>query len=165
MNSKSTYQRKRTLPLLFIFLLAACRTDVTEPPIHPPDLLEITIQQGIAGRVWFWEGNFMPPAAGSITPALRDVLIYTLTSLDSVDQVGYSPFYRNIFTSLVAETVSNDSGFFQISLEKGQYSVFVREDTLYYSNLFDGHRNIYPVTVEVDSVTYIDFDITYKASF
>jgi hypothetical protein len=125
----------------------------------------VTIQQGIWGNVWFWEGDFMPPGWGTITPVSRTVYAYELTSGEQVEQVPYSPFYRSIRTRLVALTSSNSTGFFQMALPPGSYSIFVREDSLYYANLTDSMGNIMPATVRINWLTKVQIDITYKASF
>lgn len=134
---------------------------------YPPDTSDqITITQGVWGNVWFWEGNFMPVAyGGTITPVVREIYVHTLTSIDSVNQVSYSPFYYEIYTQLVAITESNNTGFFEIALPPGRYSFFVKEDSLFYANRFDGEGNILPATVVEDSVTKVQIDITHKAYY
>lgn len=167
MNDKHALRKTSVLILLAVLLIVACDIFNTESQLPPDDQTAITIKQGIAGKVWFWEGDFMPgdPPTGTITPVKRDVLVHMPTHIDSVEQPGFSPFYTSISTSLVAETSSNDSGFFQIHLEPGQYSIFVLEDTLFYANGFNGQGIIYPVSVYNDSVTQIDFDITYASTW
>ena len=56
-------------------------------------------------------------------------------------------------------------GFFEVSLPVGQYSLFVREDSLLYANWFDGHGNIWPVSVIADSVIEAHLNITYESSY
>jgi hypothetical protein len=157
------------LPLILclIFLLTeGCSDQGSVPTASRTDLLQITIHQGIAGRVWFWEGDFMPMSpSGKITPAVRKVLVYTPTRTDSALRVGYGGFYSHILTTLVAEATSNDSGFFQVTLQSGRYSLFVKEDTLFYANSFDGEGYIQPVNVLSDSITAVRIDITYRATF
>ncbi|MEN8192728.1 MAG: hypothetical protein ABFS12_07910 [Bacteroidota bacterium] len=151
----------RKTAVLLLLLLVSCNspTEVTEIQTEP------TIHQGVWGFVKFWEGDFMPPAAGSITPVERNVLIYELTSIEEVEKVGYSPFYNSINTDLIASRQSNSKGFFQIELPEGEYSIFILEDSLFYSNSFDGYGNINPFKVEKDSLAKIEFDITYNATF
>ena len=134
---------------------------------YPPDTSDqITISQGVWGNVWFWEGDFQPvEITGTITPVVREIYVHTLTPVDSVNQVSYSPFYYEIYTQLVAVTTSNRTGFFEVTLPPGRYSFFVKEDSLFYANLFDGEGNILPATVVEDSVTQIQIDITYRAFY
>jgi len=101
---------------------------------------------------------------GTVKPVVREVLFYELTGLDSVVQVGYGPFYSRVHSKLVGSTFSNAHGFFELRLPPGTYSVFVREDSLLYSNLFDGDGHIFPVMVRKSDVTGIRFDITYASS-
>jgi hypothetical protein len=156
-----------TLILCLTFLLAeGCSDQGSVPTASRSDLLQVTIHQGLAGRVWFWEGNFMPMSpTGKITPAVRKILVYTPTRTDSALRVGYGGFYSHILTTLVAEGTSNDSGFFQVPLQSGRYSLFVKEDTLFYANSFDGRGYIQPVNILSDSITAVKIDITYRATF
>ena len=129
-----------------------------------------TIHQGVYGRIYFWEGDFMPmiypdSARGRITPVQRTVVVHTPTRFDSVDQADYSPFYREILTPRAGTTSSNSAGFFQIELAPGRYSFFVVEESMYYANGGDGYGYLCPATVVKDSLTYTVLNITYKASF
>jgi hypothetical protein len=129
-----------------------------------------TIRQGVYGYVKFCEGDFMPtsppdPSRGTITPVARSIVIHTSTRFDSATAVGYSAFYREIFTPEVAEASSNGRGFFQIELPVGSYSLFVVEDSLFYANGGDGQGHLCPATVFSDSLTFVELNITYRASF
>ncbi len=147
--------------ILFQFFNCNSPTENVDKEIQ----IQPTIKQGVWGFVRFWEGNFMPFSTGTISPVERKIYIYELTSIQKVDQVDYSAFYRNIYTKVIDSSFSNSKGFFQFALPDGQYSVFIKEDSLYYSNSFDGYGNIFPFTVKKDSLTQIEFNITYKASF
>ncbi|MBM3313239.1 hypothetical protein FJY70_01440, partial [candidate division WOR-3 bacterium] len=88
----------------------------------PPDTrCYVTIQQGVWGNVWFWEGDFMPPGFGTITPVVRAVHAHELTTYDQVDPVGSGCFFRSINRRLVATTYSDSNGFFQMTLPAGCY--------------------------------------------
>lgn len=134
---------------------------------YPPRNNEkVTIDQGLWGDVWFWKGDFMPVGFGTICQAQRTIYIYELTDMnDVVKAEPYSAFYSTINSHLVATTESDLSGFFQIKLEPGSYSLFVKEDSLYYSNLFDSHSDINPVHIESGKVSGVRFDITYDATY
>jgi hypothetical protein len=101
---------------------------------------------------------------GTVRPVIREVLFYELTGLDSVVQVGYGPFYSSAGSKLVASTFSNPHGFFELRLPPGTYSVFVREDSLLYSNRFDDDGHIFPVVVRKSEVTGIRFDVNYASA-
>jgi hypothetical protein len=155
--------------LLLLGLAGACDRSTT-PCAHQVDLPprnadKVSITQGIWGDVWFWSGNFQPACiAGTVVPVSRELLVHELTPLDSVIVApGGAPFYSEIHTPLIATTQSDASGFFQVDLAPGTYSIFVREDSLFYANSGDGSGNIWPVTVLADSVRGIRFDIRYEA--
>jgi hypothetical protein len=131
-----------------------------------------TMTQGIAGQVLFWEGDFMPGITkdgvvygGQKKPVVRQIFVHEATSIAGVERVDYGGFYRKIRSKLVAETWSDSAGMFAIPLPEGKYSLFIWEDSLYYANGMDGTGTIGPVDVEKDSMSKVQFDITYKATF
>jgi hypothetical protein len=93
------------------------------------------------------------------------VYIFELTNSSQVNEIEHSAFYTSVNSKLVSFGHSNTQGFFQFYLPEGKYSIFVKEKSLYYSNSFDGQDNIYPFEVKKDSLTYIEFNITYMATF
>jgi hypothetical protein len=122
----------------------------------------VTITQWIWGDVWFWEGNFMPPCPiGTVTAVARELRVHELTGIDDVAPAGYSTFYAAVHTELVATAWSDTTGFFEVELEPGRYSLFALEDTLYYASLFGGGGLIWPVQVVEGQVTETLFDINY----
>ena len=126
---------------------------------------KVTIQQGIWGDIWFWEGDFMPVCmTGTITPIVREVLIHELTHTDDVVRTSnpYGAFYDEINTNLISTVWSDNDGYFEVDLPVGHYSLFVVEDTMFYSNSSDGQGNLSPVEVKDNEVAEIRFDITYK---
>jgi len=154
-----------------IIIMLSCTKEPSPKSIcynedYPPRNIEkVTIDQGLWGDVWFWKGDFMPVGFGTICQVQRTIYIYELTDdKDVVKAEPYTSFYSAINTKLVATTESNSMGFFQIKLEPGSYSLFVKEDNFYYSNLFDGHGDIYPVHIESGKVSGVRFDITYDAT-
>ncbi|RJR26419.1 MAG: carboxypeptidase regulatory-like domain-containing protein [Candidatus Latescibacterota bacterium] len=173
MRAVRTMLRMTPLIALCITCSSCGRSDPFDPPplaayVQPStggeDVERVCIRQGIEGYVLFWVGDFMPPASGTINPAAREILIHEPTRLDDVTQVGYSPFYSEIRTTLAARGRSNDQGRFRIELPPGTYSVFVREGDLFYANSFSDD-GIFLVTVERNRLTSIRFNITYLATF
>jgi hypothetical protein len=148
-------------------LLCSCRPDdaATHRPSRHPE--RVTIAQGVWGDVWYWSGNFMPVRpSGSVRAVPREVLVHALTVRDSVTISSRgSTFYSSVRTSLVGSTWSDGSGFFQLALEPGSYSVFVREDSLYYANDLDGRGNISAVIVPPGGVAEKHLDINYLARY
>jgi hypothetical protein len=133
----------------------------TDPPRNH---YKVSITQGLWGDVWFWSGDFMPFGRGEICQVKRTILIFELTGLNEVEQIGYSTFYSKIHTNLIRVVESGLDGFFQVELPPGSYSLFVMEDEKFYSNSFTSD-GIFPVAVEEDQVTEVRIDITYQATF
>jgi hypothetical protein len=161
------YARFGAPTLLLAVIVSGCHQPAGQHRYgeYPPDTRsQATIQQGVWGNVWFWEGDFMPPVWGTITPVSRTVYAYELTSYDQVKQVPYSSFFWSINSQLVAVTTSNSTGFFQMELPPGRYSFFVREGSQFYANGDDG-KYIMPAAVETGLLTKVQIDITYNACF
>jgi hypothetical protein len=91
--------------------------------------------------------------------------IYELTSLSQVDREDNAPFYKSIQTRQVKKVKSNEEGYFKVWLPAGHYSLFVKKDSLYYANWFDGANHIAPVEVMPGKMTRIDFKVDYDASY
>jgi len=106
----------------------------------------------------------MPVGRGEICQVKRKVFVYELTTFSDVEQIDYTPFYSAINTKLVTIVESDNEGFFQIELEPGNYSLFVKENGEFYSNL-SSSNGIFPVVIELNQVTEVRFDIKYKATF
>lgn len=158
-----------TLLAGLLALTAGCNADqapreIPRPDRHPD---RVTIDQGVWGDVWFWEGDFMPGTpSGTIRPVVREVAVYQLTNLDDVT---YGPdgsrIILEISTEEIARTTSDAEGFFQLSLPPGAYSVFAVEGEGFYANLFDGSGNILPVTVEEGAVADVLVNIDYMSTW
>ena len=127
--------------------------------------------QGITGRVEFWEGDFMPMVpeesqSGIITFVEREICVFEKTTLDDVELAGESSlcFYKKIHTKLITSARSDENGNFKIGLLPGEYSVFVKENGTYYANGFSNDY-IWPVTIEENKYSDYDIKITYAAYF
>ena len=107
----------------------------------------------------------MPGGRGDICQVQRTVYIYELTTMEDADQIGYAPFFSNIYTNLITTAESDAGGFFQVTLEPGRYSLFIKEGDNYYANSFGGGREIFPVTVTAGEVIEVLINITTEASF
>jgi hypothetical protein len=161
-----TFWRRLILCLSAISLSCGDMATVPIQPEMPGD--QVTITQGIWGKVTFWDGDFMPTipqnSPGSITPVEREVWIFRATRYDSVESLG-GGFYKQILTQLVLKTRSNDRGFYQAALQPGKYSVFVREGLLFYGNGTDSAGHIVSGVVKGNALTEVPVAITYKATF
>ncbi|RAU84100.1 collagen binding domain-containing protein [Pontibacter arcticus] len=126
-----------------------------------------SIKQGIAGQVFWQQGNQMPspdaPRRSSKNGVQRTVYIYTLTNTSKAKATGV--FYSNIQTKLVTQVITDANGNFTVSLEPGKYSLFTKEEEGLFANLMDGEGNIYPVEVQQNQVTRIEFLINYNATY
>jgi hypothetical protein len=157
-------------PLLFFisFLIGfGCDDGITK--YSPPDNEhKVTISQGVWGNVWFWEGDFMPTpdnsSSGKITAVQREVYVHEATKKDMVDP-QHGTFFAKVNSKLIAIVTSDHDGFFQITLEPGKYSFFVKEDTSFYANGTDGEGHILPAEVIKNNATKRQIDITYKATY
>lgn len=131
----------------------------------PRNSQKVTIDHGLWGDIWFWSGNFMPVGRGKICQVKREVLIYGPTTYNDVERVNYSSFFTAINTKLIATTESDENGFFQIELEPGTYSVFIQENSMFYSNRSNSEGIIFPVIIDSGKVSEVRIDINYKASY
>ena len=167
---------KNSLVLLSLLVLTfiSCKESPTENEFkYPPDNeYKVSISQGVWGNVWFWEGNFMPVidpnyAYAKITPVVREIFVHEATTDSNVQYLNgnFGTFITKINSTLITTIYSDNDGFFQISLSPGKYSFFVKEDTLFYANEWDGEDHILSATVTENNVTKRQIDITYKASF
>jgi len=168
--------KKTKIPLPILFLLTllftfGCKENSVsiETPGLPDNEYKVTIDQGAWGNVHFWEGDFMPmydpETGGTISPVVRDIYIHEATTTSMVDKVEYSAFYTKINSELIGVVQSDKDGFFQIKLEPGKYSFFVKEDSMFYADLWDRHGYILAAEVKKDSVTQVEINIRYKATF
>ena len=136
-------------------------------PKTPPDTRnQVTITQGVWGNVWFWQGNFMPgpgPPSGTITAVERDVLMYEPTKISSCERSPEDGSIIDIDSKLVATTRSNATGFYQLSLPPGSYSVFVKEGSAYMVLIGSSDDFLSQVTVTQGHVTKAQLDIKYEA--
>lgn len=123
-------------------------------------------KQGLRGQVFWVSGNQMPGPESILSPnqgAVREVLIYELTSMKDVTQVG--PFFLDIKTKIVATIQSKPDGTFKIKLLPGNYSVFTHEKNGLYANLFDEKNNINPVVVKSGQYAWKTITIDYEVAY
>lgn len=102
---------------------------------------------------------------GIICKVKRTVYIYELTTFEDVDQIDYSPLFSNIYTDLITTVESDEEGFFQVSLQPGTYSLFIKEGDNFYANGYGSNGEIFPVTVTTGEVSDVVINITTGASF
>jgi len=167
-----TYINRIFFLFLFLFVFEGCDNFLSDNgnKLPPDNQYKVTIQQGVWGNVWFWEGDFMPTtdnsSGGKITAVERNIYIYEATRFDSVirDSIRY-PFIKSINSNFVDEITSDKDGFFQINLPPGKYSFFVKEDSLFFANESDGDGYLMSAEVSEDKVTKRQVDINYNAVY
>lgn len=123
-------------------------------------------KQGLRGQVFWVEGNQMPGPEAILSPnqgAVREVLIYELTSFSDATQVG--PFFRDIKTKMIASVQSKADGTFKVKLPPGAYSVFTKERNGLYANLFDEKNNINPVNIKTGQYAWKTITIDYEVAY
>jgi hypothetical protein len=123
--------------------------------------------QGIKGQVIWEEGNMMPRIDEEMPKGKgvkRGIYVYELTDQSQAKLVeGY--FYRDIQTKLVKVAETDEDGYFNIPLDPGQYSVFVKEEQGLFANFLDGEGHIQPVTVKKGEFTELNLKVNYKAFY
>lgn len=139
---------------LFALILVAC------------SLAAYSQKQGLHGQVFWVSGNQMPGPESILSPnqgTSREILIYEITSIKDVTQVG--PFFRDVKTKLVATIQSKADGSFKIKLLPGAYSIFTKEKSGLYANLFDENNNINPVVVKPGQYAWKTITVDYDAAY
>lgn len=167
-----TTKTPKTFAILAVLALAAVtacsESDNPASPLQPErNADQVSIDQGVWGDVWFWQGDFMPGTpTGTVTPVAREIVIHELTAQADVTMDRDDPrFIAEIGTREVARATSGADGFFQVALPPGRYSVFAVEGDGYYANLWDGEGNILPVTVVSEQVADVLVNIDYLSTW
>ena len=106
---------------------------------------------------------------GKVRPVERLILIHDVALWPDDVVISDSPLSQSFFTEVhtpVVDSVRSDSeGFFEIALPAGRYSLFVREDSLFYARSWAPNRPIGLVEVPEAGVHRIQIDINYEAAF
>ncbi len=137
-------------------------------PFTPTSAFSQVKKTGLEGYIFRINGNRMPSPDAKPSPpkGVKAVLyIYELTSLNQVTKQGETAFYSSIRTRLVQTVVSDETGYFFVSLPSGEYSLFTKKDALYYANNFDGDGHIAPVKIAPNKVTQVNVNIDYDAVY
>ena len=129
---------------------------------------QYSIKQGVYGNVVWMQGNMMPspdfPNRGKGKPIYRIINIYEQTNLSQVK--GNGPLFMSIDSKLIKTVRSNQSGFYEVKLLPGKYSIFtVEEDGKLFANSFDGEGFINVFEIKANEVVNLDIAINYKAFY
>ncbi|MBK7626032.1 MAG: hypothetical protein IPJ16_02320 [Bacteroidales bacterium] len=124
---------------------------------------KVSIKNGIAGTLLKKAGDCMPMISGSNTcrtyPVSRTILIYNSTNMNQVE--GWGPSYNSVNSKLIAKCNADQVGFFQVTIDPGKYSIFIKENDKFYANSTDGQGVINPVTVKTDSASTMVLILDY----
>ena len=146
-------------------------TETTPTETTPtPDSL-VTIDQGIYGAVIWLEGDQMPgtgASSGKSEPMETQICIhelaqYTDLSRDKTSETG-NLLFTQINTPLVGCTDSNASGFYELELEPGIYSVFALSEDGWFCNS-SSPDGVCAVTIEAETATRYTITVNYLAEF
>lgn len=122
------------------------------------------VKQGVSGYVRLVKGNQMPsPGMPRRTPKgiPATICIYTLVNLSQVEQDQKASFFKAVHARIVKTVQADSTGYFEASLDTGDYSLFIRVGDLYYASLTDQFNHLAPIRVEASRVTRAE--LTYAA--
>ncbi|MBU1935920.1 hypothetical protein KKG05_00845 [bacterium] len=129
---------------------------------------EPIVEQGVAGKVEIYEGNFMPtigqPPGGKVTPAARR-RVRVHEPFNALEAGQMTARRDTVPTPLVAETITDSIGEFRMMLPVGKFSIFVEEDSGWYFNVWDGQGFQGLITIDTNEVKDMNIRITTKAVF
>jgi hypothetical protein len=125
---------------------------------------KVSIKMGVAGTLLKKDGNCMPMIGSSSTscrtyPVGRSIMIYDYTTKN--EAVDWGPMYNFVYSRFVAQCDADQDGFFQITVDTGRYSIFIKESDKLYANSSDGQGGINPIIVSNDSVSIITLMLDY----
>jgi uncharacterized protein YegP (UPF0339 family) len=127
-----------------------------------------SVQQGIWGTVSEMQGNCMPTVGGQSTcshcPVTRKVQVYGYTLVNQAVLTNRPGFYASFNTPLLAETMADKDGFYQLNLPAGNYSVVIVENGQLYASGSDGWGGIGAIQVGSGSQK-LNLLLTYRAVF
>ena len=120
---------------------------------------------GVTGKIEMWEGNFMP----MIDKDRREQQIKPGANMKvRIHEPAkglLGTVVAEVPTSVVAETVSDESGRFTIPVREGTYSLFIEDKNGWYANGWNGDGVQGAVVVEPMKMTEVLIKNTTKATF
>ena len=131
------------------------------------------VTQGVSGAVLWLEGNHMPGAGGSSSgitePVSREVRVYAAVSASEVVEATDRPDAYGVYdtitaTLLQATTSDTETGYYEVALDPGTYSIFVEDGGDWYCNRTSA-AGLCTVTVEAGAVTSYEIRIDYAAAY
>lgn len=122
----------------------------------------------ISGTVHRKAGNQMPSPDAPVNrgePFQTWVCFFELSNLKKATATAENGLFSAIGTPLVKEIQTDRYGKFNVRLQPGTYSVLLKKDKLYYSNITDMNGNINPIRIDKGGTQnlkmFADWDATY----
>jgi hypothetical protein len=137
---------------------------LTSHPASKTFLLHKYVKQGIRGCVYMLKGDQMPhPGIPGKRPGriAASVYIFPLVNMSQAEQGEKASFYKAIHARLVKVAETDSTGYFEASLDTGEYSLFIGVGESYYSGIRDQYDNLTPVKVYSSRQTYVE--LFYKS--
>lgn len=124
------------------------------------------ITQGIEGQVTRLSGNQMPmkgrPQAKG-KGLVADIFIYPATTVQQAE--GQIPLFNAIKTKQLAQTKSDSTGHYKISVPAGKYSVFVKFNGQFFASETDDKGILNPTEVETGKITQRNITVNVGATY
>ena len=153
--------------LACLVLFCSCSEEENPLPLERAQYLKrVSVDQGVWGWVEFWEGDHMPSpdgVSGKKYAVERQILFCEPVQLSQISN-GTS-FYDILPSKLIKSTFSDGTGFFQLKLEAGTYSLFIKEGDTYYQGFTGLNGYVGETIVQPNSTTESQVKILYKAVF
>lgn len=131
-----------------------------------PNLSKLTNTR-IEGRIFEKLGNAMPAKgghAGKGSPLSTKVYIYKILRLAQLENQN-GTFCKKINGILVDTALSDSTGYYQIVLKPGQYSIVVGYENGYFIPYFSGIDGVAYIQIEPNKSTPLNITVNQKASY
>lgn len=157
--------KKTILILALLPLLFACSKEAYDwtnkiDKLQKHNKSKVSITEGIWGTLTQREGDWMPGSDGNRKefPTQREIAVYEYTTIKEIE--GH-PSSCEVHTKLIATTTCDKEGFFELNLNPGKYSVFLKEKGKLYAISGDGAGGLCPVEVESSKVSELNLSVSY----
>ncbi|WP_018477264.1 hypothetical protein [Pontibacter roseus] len=124
---------------------------------------KVTVDQGISGTLTLTEGNCMPIIDYTKCkeyPVKRKIMVYPYTTIQQASSREDFVYYT-LATAPLATVESDATGFYEVRLAPGTYSVLIQEQGKLYANGSDGHGGINPVEVKSKEVSQLNLRLDF----
>lgn len=165
--------------VLLAAIIAGCKKEKNQPQlgcdmqkIYTDNEKKLTLAKGVWGTVASSEGDCMPSVSpgppvlntcGYTCPVKRTIKVYAYTlATNATHYLG--DFYTDFNSTLVAETESDENGFYQVNVPDGHYSLAIVEDGKLYANTWDTAGGLTPMIISND-VQKVNLTMTYKMTY